>query len=98
MNSITIRFYAELNDFLPPDKKQVAFKYYFTDKTLIKDLIESLGVPHTHVDLILVNGNSVPFSELIKGGETVAVYPKFETIDISTLTPVRPEPLSEYPD
>lgn len=98
MNSITIRFYAELNDFLPSDKKQVAFKHYLSDKTSIKNVIESLGVPHTEVDLVLVNGDSVPFSKLIQGGETVAVYPKFKTIDISTLTPVRPEPLSEYLD
>lgn len=98
MNSITIRFYAELNNFLSSDRKQVAFKYYFSDKTSIKKLIETLGVPHTEVDLILVNGDSVPFSKLIQGGETVAVFPKFKTIDISTLTPVQPKPLSEYLD
>lgn len=86
MNCITIRFYAELNDFLPSDKKQVAFKHYFSDQTSIMDLIESLGVPHTEVDLILVNGDSAPLSKRIQGGETVAVYPKFKTIDISTLT------------
>jgi uncharacterized protein len=89
MNSITIRFYAELNDFLPIDKKQVAFQHYFPSQTSIKDLIESLGVPHTEVSLILVNGEFAPSSILIQGGETVAVYPKFQTIDISTLTPVR---------
>jgi sulfur carrier protein ThiS len=95
MNSIAIRFYAELNDFLPSDKKQVAFRHYFSSQTTIKALIEALGVPQTEVDLILVNGDSVPCSKLIQGGETVAVYPKFKTIDI---TPVRPEPLSEYHD
>lgn len=86
MNSITIRFYAELNDFLPSDKKQVAFKHYFSDQTSVKDLIKSLAVPLTQVDLILVNGDPAPLSKLIEGGETVSVYPKFKTIDTSTLT------------
>lgn len=86
MNSITIRFYAELNDFLPSDKKQVAFKHHFSDQTSVHDLIESLGIPLTQVDLILVNGDSAALSKLIEGGETVSVYPKFQTIDISTLT------------
>lgn len=83
MNSITIRFYAELNDFLPSDKKQVAFKHNFPEQSSVKDLIESLGVPYSEVDLILVNGDPAPSSELIQGGETVSVYPKFKAIDIS---------------
>jgi sulfur carrier protein ThiS len=85
MNCLTIRFYAELNDFLPPEHKQVAFKHEFLEQTSIKDLIESLEVPSANVLLVLVNGHPVPLSKQIKGGETVAVYPKFQNFDISSL-------------
>ncbi len=89
------RFYAELNDFLPPAKKQVTFACFFSGSPAVKDLIESLGIPHTEVDLILVNGESVDFSCRISGGEQVSVYPVFESLDISAILQVRPEPLRE---
>jgi uncharacterized protein with PIN domain len=96
MNRITIRFFAELNDLLPPAKRQRPFTHFFKGQPAVKDLIESLGVPHTEVDLILVNGESVGFEYCLQGGETVGVYPIFQAIDISALTKVRPEPLSEF--
>jgi uncharacterized protein len=61
----------------------------------VKDAIESLGVPHTEVDLILVDGRSVDFAHLLRGGERVAVYPMFEALDISPLVRLRPAPLRD---
>jgi hypothetical protein len=51
----------------------------------VKDLVERIGVPHTEIDLILVNGDSVDFLYQMQGGERVAVYPVFESIDISSI-------------
>jgi hypothetical protein len=48
-------------------------------------MIESLGVPHTEVELLLVNGESVGFDRLLGDGDRVAVYPKFEALDIAPL-------------
>jgi uncharacterized protein with PIN domain len=56
-------------------------------------MIEALGVPHTEVELILVNGESVGFDRILRGGDRVAIYPKFESIDITPLLRVRAEPL-----
>ena len=89
------RFYAELNDFLPADKRQRDFLHRFGLSPSIKDMIEALGVPHTEVDLILVNGRSVDFSYLVRDGDQISVYPVFESIDISPLVRVRPQPLRE---
>ena len=50
------------------------------DRTSIKDLIESFGIPHTEVDLILVNGKSVNFKYLINDGDDISVYPVFESL------------------
>ena len=59
----------------------------------IKDPIEVLGVPHCEVDLILVNNESVGFDYKLKDGDRVAVYPVFESFDISPLQRLRPKPL-----
>lgn len=91
----TFRFYEELNDFLPPDRRKLAFDYAFNGTPSVKDSIEAIGVPHPEVDLILVDDVSVGFDHLLSGGERVAVYPMFERVDITPLTRLRPEPLRE---
>jgi uncharacterized protein with PIN domain len=95
MPRVTIRFYAELNDFLPLERRQVSFTHPVKERASVKDLIESLGVPHPEVDLILVNGESVDFSYLVQDGDRVSVYPVFEALDITPLVRVRPRPLRE---
>lgn len=93
MPRATFRFYAELNPFLPHGKRQVAFGHAFEGRQSIKDMIESLGVPHTEVDLILVNGQSVDFSYLVQDGDHISVYPVFEALDITPVLRLRPQPL-----
>src|SRR5215467_4316959 len=52
---VILRFYGELNDFLSPEQRRKAFAHPLLLSASVKDVIESLGVPHTEVDLILVN-------------------------------------------
>ena len=91
----SFRFYAELNDFLPRRRRHVGFEHAVAQRTAVKDAVESLGVPHTEIDLILANGDSVDFSYQIREGDRISVYPVFEAIDIAPLTRLRPEPLRE---
>lgn len=91
--SIRIRFYAELNDFLPGGKRQVAFEHEFSGTPSVLDTIEAIGVPHTEIDVILVDDRSVAFSHRLSGGERVAVYPVFERFDVAPLIHLRPGPL-----
>jgi uncharacterized protein with PIN domain len=95
MSSAHLRFYAELNDFLPDCRRQVTFVPTFAARVSVKDLIESLGVPHTEVDLILVNGQSRDFAYLVEDRDRVSVYPVFESMDIRPLLQLRPQPLRE---
>ncbi len=81
----TFRFYEELNDFIPPARHKIAFDYAFNGTPSVKDSIEAIGVPHSEIDLILVDDVSVGFDHLLHGGERVAVYPMFRRIDISSL-------------
>lgn len=60
--TVYFRFYEELNDFLSNKKVKKEFPFYFFNKVSVKDAIESLGVPHTEVDMILVNGISTEFN------------------------------------
>lgn len=87
------RFYEELNDFLSHERRKTTFTHAFNGTPSVKDRIESLGVPHTEVDLILVDGVSVEFSHRLRGGERVAVYPVFERFDIGPVTRLRSRPL-----
>jgi len=91
--TINIRFYEELNDFLTRNKRKVAFNHTFSGNMSVKDVIESLGVPHTEIDLILINGESVNYNIKPGNGDFVSVYPVFESLDISNITKLRPEPL-----
>jgi uncharacterized protein len=91
----TIRCYAELNDFLPPERRQLAFEHEWNGRVSVKDLLEGLGVPHGEVDLLLVNGASSGFDRLAEDGDRVAAYPVFESFDIASETKVRPEPLRQ---
>ncbi|MCX7678883.1 MAG: Mut7-C ubiquitin/RNAse domain-containing protein [Spirochaetes bacterium] len=92
---IAIRFYEELNDFLPEKWRKREFELCFSGKRSVKDLIESIGVPHVEVDLILVNGESVGFDYIVQDGDRISVYPMFEMLDISQVTKLRPHPLRE---
>src|SRR5262249_11501077 len=89
------RFYAELNDFLPPDLRFREFPHSFPEGATVKDRIESLGPPHPEVDLILVNGESVDFSRRLRDGDRVSVYPVFEACASAGLNRLRPEPLRD---
>ena len=93
MHKVYLRFYEELNDFLPEEKKKKRFTHYYIDRTSVKDLIESFGVPHTEVDLILVNRKSVGFKYKINDGDDISVYPLFESFDISDVQYLRAKPL-----
>jgi uncharacterized protein len=90
---VSVRFYAELNDFIRPAQRQKQFDFSFKGQMTVKGAIESLGVPHSAVDLVLVNGNPVGFSCLLKQGDYISVYPEFEALDVSGISKNRKKPL-----
>jgi len=91
----TFRFYEELNDFLPPALRKQDLAIPVDRSRSVKDALESAGVPHPEVDLIVVDGESVGFEHLLRGGERVAVYPMFERLDVGPLQRLRPRPLRD---
>ena len=97
MTTVTFRFFAELNDFLPHDRRQQAYLYDVPGRPSVKDAIEAQGVPHTEVALIRLNGDVSPFSALLNEGDHIAVYPIFTGIDLDQLSNpyacIPPEPI-----
>jgi hypothetical protein len=95
MPSVTIRFYEELNDFLAEERRKRPFSAVFAAGCTVKAIIEDLGVPHTEVDLVLVNGQSVDFAYRLADEDLISVYPVFESLDIAQVSRVRAAPLRE---
>ena len=88
-----IRFYAELNDFLKKDQKKTSIYIKSFPHQTVKDLVESMNVPHTEVDLILVNGEPVDFRYQAGENDRISVYPVFESFNIKGFSRLREQPL-----
>jgi hypothetical protein len=91
----TFRFYAELNDFLAPERRGREFTCRCARAATTKHMIEALGVPHTEVELVLVNGESVGFERALGDGDRVAVYPVCELLDVTPLVRLRDRALRD---
>lgn len=86
----TFRFYAGLNDFLPPLRRQRDFTADGPDGASVKHRIEALGVPHPEVALILIDDVPASFATPLHGGERVAVYPPFAALPGDGVPALRP--------
>jgi uncharacterized protein len=75
--AIRLTFHGDLSFFLK--SKTPRIERQLSERTSIKDVIEACGVPHTEVDLILVNGRPVDFSAILAQDAVVDVYPPNET-------------------
>jgi uncharacterized protein with PIN domain len=76
MVQATFRFFDELNDFLPRERKGVAFATPCARAATTKHMVEALGVPHTEVGRLLVNGAPARLERLLEEGDEVAVHPQ----------------------
>jgi uncharacterized protein with PIN domain len=92
---VDVRAYAELNDFLEPKSRGVTVRRPFRSHQTVKDVLEAMGIPHTEVDLILVNGDPEDFSHRPAIGDRIATYPMFEALDIGPTARLRPVPLRD---
>ena len=73
-------FHTDLVALLSPHRREAEIDIPPNGDQSVKHLIESLGVPHTEVGKVLVNGLQVDFSYLVKEGDQVEVYPSFPVV------------------
>src|SRR5437899_12933593 len=77
VNPFTVRLdlHGDLDFFLRSGARRRSIERSLAEKTSVKDVIESCGVPHPEVDLILVNGQAVDFNFGVAGDAEIEVYP-----------------------
>jgi sulfur carrier protein ThiS len=92
-HTVYLRLYEELNDYLPEEKRKRTFGLSLKGPTTVEEAICLLGVPPEEVDLVLVNGESVPFNHVTRDEDRVSVYPIFESLDVGTVTRLRDKSL-----
>lgn len=87
--TVELRVYGDLLHFVDGDRTGHVRVPIGAPRS-VKDVVESAGVPHPEIGLLLVDGTSVDFGHLIRGGERVAAYPPFRSIDATRASRVAP--------
>lgn len=73
MVTATFQFHDALNDFLSRERRGKAFRCSCAQGATTKHMIEALGVPHTEVSTIRVNGTAATLQQLLRDGDYVEV-------------------------
>jgi len=75
MVTARFRFYGQLRDFLPPERRGRFFTHAVKGCPAVKDTLEALGVPHTEIDAVFANRRPADFSHRLQPGERIEAYP-----------------------
>jgi len=73
--SMRLHVHGDLDFFLGPRTRGGQVERRLSEKTSVKDVIESCGIPHPEVDLILVNGKAVNFAYAVTADAEIELYP-----------------------
>src|SRR5688572_29355152 len=75
MNNASLFFHGSLTLFLLRQRRDRWIEHAFDGQPSVKDMVESLGVPHPEIEHIVVNGQGVDFNRLVRDGDRIEVYP-----------------------
>lgn len=95
MKHAVFHFHGALNDFLPSGRRDRDFPYEFDGKPSVKDAVEAVGVPHVEVDVIVLNGRSVPFTAHLRDGDRLEAFSPDGDAGIPDAVHLWPEPPCE---
>ena len=82
----TVRVYGDLRFFTGRAEQEVPVG----SPRSVKDLVESIGVPHPEIGLLVCDGRIVGFDHTVTGGDRVAAYPPLRSLPVDS--PTRPPP------
>lgn len=89
-------FHAYLGQLLKKELRGVStFLHRIDRRASIKDVIESLGVPHPVIGSLTVNGREVGFDYILLDNDTVEASPLTPPLNPFIPTILRPEPLEK---
>jgi uncharacterized protein with PIN domain len=72
---VSLSFHGDLVFFLKREEQNCVVSRVLSHKSSVKDVIESCGVPHPEVDLILCDGCSVDFAFQVESEAAIEVFP-----------------------
>jgi uncharacterized protein with PIN domain len=81
---LRLRFHGDLNIFLGSKAVDAVIERQLAEKTSIKDVIESCGVPHPEIDLILVDKQTVGFDHTLANDTEVELFPVENRVTVHT--------------
>lgn len=90
---VTIRLYGDLAGLAPDADNEALVRVPVGGHRSVKDAVEATGIPHTEVDLLVVDGTVVDFTTQVGPGDRVAAYPPLHSLEVDS--PIRPDPLPE---
>ena len=67
--------------------------YPICRRSSVKDIIESLGIPHTEIGAIKINGKEINFGFIPRQSCRIEVYPIAFPFDVTKFSILRPDPL-----
>ena len=96
MTTVSFIFHGYLKQLLKKELRTAStFLHHFERRASIKDVIESLGIPHPVIGSLSVNGQEVGFDYILLNNDTVEVNPLTPPVNPFAPTILRPEPLGE---
>jgi uncharacterized protein with PIN domain len=73
--TVRLNLHGDLDFFVRSRARGRPIERSLSEKTSVKDAIESFGVPHPEVDVILVNGHPVDFDYALASDADIELYP-----------------------
>jgi uncharacterized protein len=78
-NCAWFRFHDELSVFLARELRSREFFYTCARAATLKNAIEALGVPHTEVGSVLVNGEPATLQRIVRDADRIEIFPWMES-------------------
>jgi uncharacterized protein with PIN domain len=95
MDMCTLYFHRELTEFLPASTTDGIIRYELNRRASIKDIVESLGPPHTEIGKITVHNRPVDFGFIPRPGQVLHLHPLVPPVNPCLPSLLRPYFLTE---
>src|SRR4051794_22428694 len=93
---VRLVFHGDLNIFLKASARAQPIERKLKERTSVKDVIESCGVPHPEVDLIRCGNEAIPFSHVVDNNSNLDVYPVGFTENASSTVQLQIRGISRF--
>jgi len=91
--NLIISLSPDLQDLLRHGPNSEPIEYPLKRRASLKDIVESLGIPHTEIGAIQADGREADFGFIPEPGQTIQVSAAAVPFDVTRPSLLRPEPL-----